>query len=220
MNNIGTQIGVTARAPVPFYYRRPAVKPTNTTRAHPFSPAVVARLQRLFAEAVAAKNYGEMVRLGAMFERWGIPRTPADAIAGTDQVGVTFPPAVVARLQRLFAEAVATKNYGEMVRLGGMLERWGIPRTPAVSGNPGSRAAVGDVVRRPYRYGDVVANDVLVTSADAETLRGTVGGVVYADGRVNSWWSDAARMAAGARVPATVPRRNVQHVWRNGRLLI
>ena len=87
---------------------------------------------------------------------------------------------------------------------------------------PGTLAQIGDVVRVTYRLGDVVANDMLVTGlSGSDLLQGIVGAVVRANGQVDAWWLNGPRMAAGAslRPPATVTRKSVEYVWRNGKAI-
>ena len=118
----------------------------------------------------------------------------------------------VAKAQRLEALlASATPLPGTTTPAGGPIRRLARSRVSTIAILP------GDIVRVAYRNGTVVANDIRVTRADLASVTGYVGGVVYADGRVASWWNDPARLQAGSRLPPiTYPRASVQAVARSG----
>lgn len=142
--------------------------------------------------------------------------------ARVGQAAPTAIPAATYRVLQTQREAArAAGNAAEVARLDALLARaTPLPETPsprAVRILP-RRATPqpGDIARVSYRLGTAVANDVRIVRVDPTTITGVVGAVVRADGRVDAWWSDAARMAASARLPATYPRANLLQLTRNG----
>lgn len=155
-----------------------------------------------------------------------------------------FPIAVIMALQTQLRNAVASGATQEAERLRGIMRMYGIPlegnvQVDAVLSTPGPKRIptsgrslfiypaaknglaktgdirLGDVVRLPYRAGDVVANDIRVSSVNGNAVQGVIGAVVHKDGRVEMWWNDQARMKTSAQFPTNAQKASAIYVWRN-----
>ena len=76
---------------------------------------------------------------------------------------------------------------------------------------PGAAAAVGDIARIALS-GDAGV-DIYVTTADAGSVRGYVGGNI-GGGQLTMFWNDRPRLTASRQIMQAYPRAQILHVWR------